>query len=73
MFKDVTDEMWSEFNTQAEQILVNMENKHSCLPHRSSLSYDHRVLNYQWQMFKTVIIKAAHKTIPKRKVLPYIY
>src|SRR5436309_3386071 len=50
-----------------------MENKHSSLPHRSSLSYDHRVLNYQWQMFKTVIIKAAHKTIPKRKVSPYIY
>ena len=73
MFKDVTDEMWSEFNTQAEQILVNMENKHSCLLHCSSLSYDHRVLNYQWQMFKTAIMKAAHKTILKRKVSPYIY
>ena len=73
MFKDVTDEMWSEFNTQAEQILADMKNKHSCLSHRSSLSYDHRVLNYQWQMFKTAIMKAAHKTILKRNVSPYIY
>ena len=47
MFKDVTDEMWSEFNTQAEQKLTDMENSRSHLSHCSSLSYDHRVLNYQ--------------------------
>src|SRR5438874_4464406 len=73
MFKDVTNEMWLEFNTQAKQKLTDMKNKCSRLSHRSSLSYDHRVFNYQWQMFKTAIMKAAHKTILKRKVSPYIY
>ena len=65
--------MWSEFNTQAEQKLTDMKNKRSHLLHRSFLSYDHRVLNYQWQMFKTAIMKATHKIILKRKVSPYIY
>src|SRR5439155_9041347 len=50
-----------------------MENQHSRLPHRSSLNYDHRVLNYQWQIFKTAILQLAHNTLPKRKVSPYIY
>ena len=50
-----------------------MENQRSHLPHRSSLNYDHRVLNYQWQIFKTAILQSAHNTLPKRKVSPYIY
>ena len=50
-----------------------MENQRSHLSYRSSLNYDHRVLNYQWQIFKTAILQLAHNTLPKRKVLPYIY
>ena len=73
MFKDVKDETWSEFNTQAEQKLITMENQRSHLSHRSSLNYDHKVLNYQWQNFKTAILQLAHSTLLKRKVSPYIY
>src|SRR5439155_4987357 len=72
-FKDVKDETWSEFNAQAEQKSITMENQRSHLPHRSSLNYDHRVLNYQWQIFKTAILQSAYNTLSKRKVSPFIY
>src|SRR5439155_20543570 len=50
-----------------------MENQRSHLSHRSSLNYDHRVLNYQWQIFKMAILQSAHSTLLKRKVSSYIY
>src|SRR3954449_3983145 len=50
-----------------------MENQHSRLSHRSSLNYDHRVLNYQWQQFKTALTQLAHNTLTKNRVSPYIY
>src|SRR4051812_50164168 len=50
-----------------------MENQHSRLSHRSSLNYDHRVLNYQWQQFKTALTQSAHDTLKKRMVSSYIY
>src|SRR3954449_13293075 len=50
-----------------------MENQHSRLSHRSSLNYDHRVLNYQWQQFKTALTQSAHDTLIKRMFSPYIY
>src|SRR4051794_23997096 len=71
--KMITQEEWAKFNEKAAQYLDKFENNQCRFPHRSSLNYDHKALNYQWQGFKTALIKAAHDTLPKKKISPYIY
>src|SRR4051812_14863539 len=71
--KIATQEEWVKFNEKATQYLDKFENNQCRFSHRSSLNYDHKALNYQWQGFKTALIKAAHDTLPKKKISPYIY
>ncbi|HVI21775.1 MAG TPA: reverse transcriptase family protein, partial [Bacillus sp. (in: firmicutes)] len=71
--KVATKEEWDNFNGKATQYLDKFENSQNRFSHRSSLNYDHKALNYQWQGLKTALIKAAHDALPKKKLSPYIY
>lgn len=70
--KSATKEEWFNFTMDATQHLDAFNEKDRFL-YRSPLTFDQKLLNHNWQGFKDSLIQAAHGSLPKKKISPYIY